>query len=106
MNLKKIEIVFLSIIYGIIFIDILLSGFMFELVALIMGASLFLFSKKKESLSNIFFVSAIGFLLLAIILYLVNLDYLPYNNAANWSYIFFFFGILKMFFEVVLERKN
>jgi len=105
MKLKKIEIMLLGSIYGIIVIDLLLSGIMLELVAFLMGIALYLFSIKIKSLNNIFFVSAIIFLLFAIVLYLVNSEFLPYNSAANWSYLFFLFGILKMFYEVIFEKK-
>lgn len=106
MELNKYEKIILYAIYIIILIDILLSGIMLDLVALLMGIALYLYSIKIKSLKNIFFFSAIFFLLVAIVFYLIDSQYLPYNSAANWSYLFFLFGILKMFSELVFQKKS
>ncbi len=106
MNLKKTEIVILIFIYGVVFIDILLSGIKIEILAVIIGLALYLFSAKVKQLQNIFFISAIILLIFAVILYCINSQYLPYNSAANWAYFFFLFGVLKMLFELKFDKNK
>ncbi|SRR5258708_3792024 len=106
MKLNKLETIVFVSTYSIIIVDILLWGIMLDLIAILMGIALFLFSIKIKQLNNIFFVSAIVFIILAIILYSINSEYLPYNSAANWAYFFFLFGIIKMFFEISYFKKS
>jgi hypothetical protein len=106
MKLGKIEIIVLVSIYTIILIDILLSGIMLDIIALLMGIAVYLFSIKLKQLSNIFFVSAICFLLFSLVLYSINAQYLPYNAAANWAYLFFLFGILRMMFDPNVSKDK
>jgi hypothetical protein len=106
MKLERNNLVILISIYFIIVIDVLLSGIIVDILAVLVGVALYLLSRREKQLQTIFFTSAIGFFFFSIILYCINSQYLPYNSAANWAYFFFLFGVLKMLFDSNLVKTS
>ncbi len=67
---------------------------------------IFLLSREVKKLDKIFFISALVFLLFALLLYYMPITNKLFDVAANWVYAFLFAGVLKMFVEVLKNETS
>lgn len=98
---KSYYIFLLFCLYGIIFVDILFLGRMVDIVTIVVICLMYPISRKVKKLDKIYFYSAIGCLLFALMLYLVPIPNKLYDVAANWLYVFLFAGTFTMLIEEI-----
>ena len=102
--MSKLSYFFLMALVSVaILVDIFFVGRMIDALTLVVLFSMVLFVRKSEEIKNIYFFSAAGCLVFAIILYYLITSHPYFDVAANWTYAFLLAGVVTM---VVQQFKN
>src|SRR6266567_2683038 len=90
-------------IYEIVLLDIFFVEKILDLLTIVVIFLLIITIGKIEQVKKIFFLSGVGCIALAIILYYFSRTTPFFDVAANWTYAFLLAGLVTM---VVQELKN